>query len=183
MLRVIPDTTSNGPDADVLIALLAVEVADHPHQVQQLLLRFGLAPEKDPQAIISQVFQAIDTQGKAFHLELAQLLSEKLSARTTQDQYVDAIAGAVGAIANTVGGFAGKKQKQRDASRQTFSALIAYKAQQEQNAAKQAQYAHARSSQTIWLTALGILGLVGLLGWGYYQSQKTASPGKGAALT
>lgn len=160
-------------EAKITLGLLGVVIADHPEKVRKLLRDFGIETREKPtgRELTHKVLYAIDKKGSKFHLELAQLIAEKLPnkgqpAQTGEDGYVDVIAGAVGAIATTIGSISGKKQKQREASQQTLSTMLAYKAQQEQVAAQQAAQAQAHANKMAWLKGVGILVVVGLVGWG-----------------
>ncbi len=178
MVRIIRHSENDSREKEATLGLLAIVAADDPGQLKKLLAEFGVSGSDDPQQLISQVLENLDRKGKAFQMELTGLLSDRLSdlavkrGHKQEDTYIDAIAGAVGAIANTVGSLTGKKQKQREASQQAFTALMAYKAQQAQNVANTAAYTDAQGQRAFWLKTVGILALVGLAGWGFFQWQK-----------
>jgi len=164
-------------EAKITLGLLGVVIADHPEKVRKLLRDFGIETREKPtgRELTHKVLYAIDKKGSRFHLELAQLIADKLPSQgktnssgkqSQEDSFAGAIAGAVGAIATTIGSISGKKQKQREASQQTLSTMLAYKAQQEQLAAQQASQAQAHANKMAWLKGVGILVVVGLVGWG-----------------
>lgn len=175
-------------EAKITLGLLGVVIADHPEKVRKLLRDFGIETREKPTSreLTAKVLYGIEKKGEKFKLELAKVIAGKLPKPDNYDSFsaedaagmmdganvtvgsdpVSAIAGAISTIGSLFGNAQKKKLMKQQASSQTLSTMLAYKAQQEQIAAQQAAQAKAHASKMAWLKGVGILVVVGLVGWG-----------------
>ena len=168
-------------EANITLGLLGVVIADHPEKIRKLLREFGIETRSKPSAreLTQKVLFGIETKGKAFHFELAKIISERLpnqdgydayedeagSAPQQEDGYVNLIMGAIAGIGSAIGNVKSKKQKRAEASQKTMSTLFAYKAQQEKAVADKAAQERSQANKMAWLKGVGILVTVSLVGW------------------
>lgn len=191
MVRIVtnePVTEGLTEEAKITLGLLGVVIADHPEKVRKLLRDFGIETREKPTSreLTAKVFYGIEKQGKRFSVELAKVIADKLPKPVNYDSFnaedaagaveganitvgsdpVSAIAGAIGSIASIFGNAQKKKLMKQQASSQTLSTMLAYKAQQEQIAANKIAQEKAHANKMAWLKGVGILVVAGLVGWG-----------------
>lgn len=111
-----------------VFGLVGKAIAQRPKKIRELLDKHSIPIRQgnDAQALVDGVLFALERKGKEFQNDLSSLLE-------TEDHFLGAIAGAVGAVAGVVKGNQEAKAMKAQAKAQTLSAIFAYKAQQDQN--------------------------------------------------
>ena len=103
-------------------------IAKSPGDVAQLLTKHNIFLKKkdDAKELLEGILSGLERNSKSFNIALANLLER-------EDQFIGAIAGAIGQVAGAIGSGQQKKAMKEQARAQTFSSLLAYKAQQDAN--------------------------------------------------
>ncbi len=144
-----------------LLAQLARLIVDHPGQVIRLIHAHrppGRTYENGKQ-ILQSVFRLLEQP--SFRKSLLTLLERDQPG----DSYVQAIAGAVGSVANLFGAKQQSKLAQQQANAQTLQMMLAYKAQKEAQVASHTAAQQARAGNEKLIKMAGGAAALGLVGW------------------
>lgn len=169
--------------------LLGKAIAKKPLEVIHLLNkhRISLRKKDDDKELVNGILQGLQRNDHVFNQELSRLLSS-----IEEDQFIGAIAGAVGQVAGAIGSGQQKKSAratanamQEQARAQTLSSILAYKAQQDASRIEELklrQKVQAKQqgieSKTL-VIIIGVVIAVIIIGLVYHQrnlSTKTIHP-------
>jgi hypothetical protein len=166
--------------------LLGKAIVKRPREIIQLLNRHRIfiRMRDDHKELVDGILQGLERNDKVFNQELSRLLSF-----LEEDQFIGAIAQAVGAVAGAVGSGQQKKSArasanamQEQARAQTLSSVLAYKAQQDANRLEELKLRQNGKTKQKGIeskTLVIIIGVaVALVIFGMVYFQRNLSPNK-----
>jgi hypothetical protein len=167
------------PQAKSALTLVGKAIAERPLELRRLLARYRIivGNGKEDQTLAEAVLYGLQLGDRNFQQELSAMLSG------SEDNFVGAIAGAVGSIANVVGGAQQSKAMKEQTRNESLATILAYKAQQDQNKLNQARLRldqqkkrpenpPSKSSQTETLLIAGGVIVALLIMMVFYQTRK-----------
>ena len=190
MVRIVKPESHLTAKMKTIFDLLGVAIANDPLAIKSLLQKFGITTAEKPSAkeLTDKVMAAIEKGNQKFAVALAKLLAGQVIPEgfdhfaglgggdmggggiTVGSDPISAIAGAIGSVANLFGNAQKKKLMKQQASSQTMSTLLAYKAQKEKEVADAAAASQAQAKQMAMIKTIGLLAIATLVGWFFLRS-------------
>ena len=148
-----------------MLSLLGVAVAQNPVKYKNLLERYRInVPHADKVSLTNGILHGLSMQSEKFNKELTVHLSDMVEStylpEGNEDNYVEAIAGAITGISGAVGSIVNGKNQQKmareQARREMLNNMMMIKADQ-QKAASEGKKQAGRQNMYIIIAVLGLL--------------------------
>jgi len=160
------------------LTLIGVLIAESPGKIRKFLSKYGIKTSDQPtsEELTTKVIHALSKNSRKFNNELSTLIEKQIVPADNYDffdfssihvkddlydNYVAAIAGAVGGLAQAFSGIGKGKRAKEQARTESMKTIMAWKAQQERTQATAAK----GKRQLMMVKVTGGLALLGLISW------------------